>query len=408
MRIWHLLHSFPPNSFGGTETYVATLAQAQREAGHRVRVVSSCAPEAAERPGEIDGVGISWWPDRGERSPAGESVGCRTWMRHAIATDRPDVAHVHHWHGLTSDLVAVLTEAGVETVVTLHDYYITCPMFFRVRDGQTVCAPDTPMHTCSECVAERYAVSAAFARHALHVRGAMLRGECRRAGRVLVLSDAQRDHLGAIAGFGGVACDVLPLPRPAVHARPAPPDSDAGGPIRIVTWGGLDRGKGLATVVAACEGLRTPERVVVEHYGRVLDEALRAELSAAARRARLEFRGPYTAEAHARFAGADVAVFVSNYEETHGFVVDEALALGLPVIVSDRGAPPSRVGDRGLVVPAADPPALCAVLQRCLDDPAHLRARRRADPAPSPTVAEHVRALEAIYTEVLDAEPRPR
>jgi hypothetical protein len=38
-----------------------------------------------------------------------------------------DVAHVHHLTGMSVDSLARLREAGVPTVMTLHDYWLFCP-----------------------------------------------------------------------------------------------------------------------------------------------------------------------------------------------------------------------------------------------------------------------------------------
>ncbi|MBA2628050.1 MAG: glycosyltransferase family 4 protein [Gemmatimonadales bacterium] len=67
-----------------------------------------------------------------------------------------------------------------------------------------------------------------------------------------------------------------------------------------------------------------------------------------------------------------------NWVEAHGRVALEAMAHGIPAVVSDTGALPEAVGEAGLVFPADDVPALTAALQRLIDEP-DLRARLGAD-----------------------------
>ncbi len=55
--------------------------------------------------------------------------------------------------------------------------------------------------------------------------------------------------------------------------------------------------------------------------------------------------------------------------EQFGRVVIEAQASGIPVVASSSGALPDVVGDRGLLVPPADPVALRTALSRFLDEP---------------------------------------
>jgi glycosyltransferase involved in cell wall biosynthesis len=62
--------------------------------------------------------------------------------------------------------------------------------------------------------------------------------------------------------------------------------------------------------------------------------------------------------------------------ESFGQVIVEALAAGLPCVVADVGAMPGIIvpGESGLVVPAADVPALTSAVRRLIDD-AELRSR---------------------------------
>lgn len=76
------------------------------------------------------------------------------------------------------------------------------------------------------------------------------------------------------------------------------------------------------------------------------------------------------------YAVADVFVLPS-LEETWGLVVNEAMACGLPVVVTDRvGSSPDLIheGENGFVVPAADSAALAARIRQLVED-ADLRLR---------------------------------
>lgn len=54
--------------------------------------------------------------------------------------------------------------------------------------------------------------------------------------------------------------------------------------------------------------------------------------------------------------------------ETYSYATVEAMAWGVPAVVSDCGALPEIVGGAGIVVPPGDPAALTAALQRLRDD----------------------------------------
>jgi glycosyltransferase involved in cell wall biosynthesis len=97
---------------------------------------------------------------------------------------------------------------------------------------------------------------------------------------------------------------------------------------------------------------------------------------------RLHFAGPRAGlELDRSYAGADLMVLASR-AETYGMVITEALAHGVPVVVTEVGGVNEALGDRsdgsrpGLLVPPDDPAALAAGLRAWLTD-AQLRRRLR-------------------------------
>jgi phosphatidylinositol alpha 1,6-mannosyltransferase len=104
------------------------------------------------------------------------------------------------------------------------------------------------------------------------------------------------------------------------------------------------------------------------------------------------------------YASADVFVFPGP-EETFGQVVLEAMASGLPAIVTDRGGPQSLVveGQTGFIVPTDDSAAFADRVRRLRDDP-NLRhamgaaARHEAQKRPWYAIMQQ---LECYYDEAL-------
>jgi glycosyltransferase involved in cell wall biosynthesis len=98
----------------------------------------------------------------------------------------------------------------------------------------------------------------------------------------------------------------------------------------------------------------------------------------------------------------DVLVFPSEWDEPFAAVPIEAMSSGMAVVATTAGGTPEAIvdGETGLLVPPADPDALCAALRRlALDDALRLRlgeqaarvARERFD------IDRYVDRLESYY-----------
>jgi glycosyltransferase involved in cell wall biosynthesis len=93
----------------------------------------------------------------------------------------------------------------------------------------------------------------------------------------------------------------------------------------------------------------------------------------------VEFLGPVRARDF--YPDIDLLVVPSRAHESFCNVVVEAASLGIPAIVSDRGALPERLGDGryGWCFPAGDVPALARLLADCAGAPERvLQTGRRA------------------------------
>lgn len=329
-----------------------------------------------------------------------------------LRRERIELVHIHHWHRLSNDLVAMVTQQGIPVVVTIHDDFISCPCFFRRRD-QTLCAPTTTLSTCASCVAPRVNLDVELTQRLLHERQAVFRRELELASVRLSISESQTRHLHSVSSLDGISFDYLPFPGPDTDFQSASPkledpSSQKGNTaqLRLVSWGGLIEGKGLHVLVAAIERLEKP--VEVHHYGRSLDSEYVDALTARAKWTRLYLHGTYDLETMRRdFGSYDAAVFPSLYRETHGVVVDEALALGLPVLVSDLGAPPERVGARGRAVPAGDVSAMAAEIDNWLRDSERLYSLRQGSYPATPSMNEHWERLAEFYDSATRSGPQP-
>jgi glycosyltransferase involved in cell wall biosynthesis len=153
------------------------------------------------------------------------------------------------------------------------------------------------------------------------------------------------------------------------------------GPVRIAFAGQLIPAKGVLTLLRAFQRLEGDVELSIA--GRGVQEAELREFCRAGGLNRVRFVGYITTIAEL-FAGSDVVVVPSEWEEAFGLVAAEAMACGAAVVVSDAGGLPEVVGDAGLVFHRGDAEDLESKLRQLIESPEICRelgkkARRRVE-----------------------------
>lgn len=414
MDVLHVIHQFPPESCGGSESYVHDVAQRQRARGQQVAVLSGSKhwkSEVTVESGDVDGLPVH----RLHRNDLYFDHHAKMWHPEVEATVerllrqwRPRLVHVHHWVRLTCNLVEICDRLGIPAVVTLHDYYTSCPRAFRRRPDDEACRRDLSAANCATCAPKHGYEPAAELAAGIELYRDHYRAELALARAVLVAVGSTAELLAATTGVPRQRYEVLPLGyRPRWPGQGPLPGPAAGEPWRFAFWGGVGRHKGVDGLVRAFRQLvaERPGCAVLHVLGGAESDGFASELRALAAGLPVVFHGAFDAE-QLRAAAPHVGVFPSTCIETFGLVLDECFELGLPCITSDLGALPERSGGAGLRVRAGDDAALAAAMQRFVDEPglwAHLRQRV---PPPSPGLDAHVDALLGVYDRVR-AGPRP-
>jgi glycosyltransferase involved in cell wall biosynthesis len=209
-------------------------------------------------------------------------------------------------------------------------------------------------------------------------------------------------------GYGG---PLAVLPQFGVDPEifhPGPKTCAPGQPLRIGYAGGLLHEKGVDLLLRACAGLQGAWRLQI-----VGDGSAAASLQTLARQlgiadhVQMESRLPSRAMP-AYYQGLDVLVLPSrtrpNWKEQFGRVLIEAMACEVAVIGSTTGEIARVIGDAGLLFPEGDVDALCAQLQRLMDEPARraaLAARGRERVLAQFTMDSIAAATVAIYRAIL-------
>lgn len=416
MRILFVCQAFLPHFEGGTERVARAHARALRELGHELLIVAA-APPGSQPEAEVDGLPVRFVE---ESSPGSDPLAERLWIERPGRRDAvlelarefaPDVVHVQHLASLSLGLVQPLRALGCRVFVSLHDLFVTCPRFFRDPIAGVRCPGPGEFAACAACIApEAPGFECDELKAALLQRHLRMVGELALADGLLAPSASHGRRLEALLGLETGSIQTLPNGLTEDLARVAPLGPPVGNePLELLFFGHRARTKGLVELVrAASKAAETAARPLgLTCLGAPLEPGLDAELGRLAPPLALRLGGPYTQPELARAAaGAHLAVFPSKALESYGLVVDEALALGLPVLASSAGALGERVGAAGLVLDSPTSPSALAqwtdALVELAREPARLEAWRAAIPDRMPGPSEAAAALLKTYS-----PPRP-
>ncbi len=388
MKILQVLHGFPPELRGGTESAVEALARAMQAEGHDLTVLAgSMQRGSASQLSEESLEGLRLLRIRREDlyfenwdkaySPALSA-------RFAKLLDelQPDLVHVHHWLRLSSDLLRIARAKGCRTVVTCHDYFSVLGRPLReIGEDLAEAAPAT----MGMSEAER---AEAFA----FLRADFLQ-ELAAADLRFAPSAAHARGLAELAGAEIGEFQVLPPPMLAAPKAQLARDASPG--KRLLFWGSIYPQKGLGMVLDALNSIGGEWSLDV--LGEAHDPTHARELQLQAGIAKVNFLGAFSAEKLSQMR-ADYAILPSMVHESYGLVLDEAQCLGLPVIAADLPAYREHAQAESTVFfAAADPGALAMLLL----DEAKLASLARPQKAQVLTGAEAAAQLLSSYAALL-------
>jgi len=410
MRILQIVHGFPPEAIAGTERYCEALSRCLLERGHECIVLAGSgrsAPQAILETVDKDGLLVTRY-----LSPEGQP---RRWteeydpeaeglVRHLLVAVRPDLVHLHHWLYLTNNLVAICADLGIPVVVTLHDAWTSCPRTHRVRGSGAFCQEPIAIAPCLTCAERGPRQGDEEISRVLVLRREMMETELALADSILVPSEAHRALLLSLFDLPQERLVVLPhgsirtvAPNEGRQGRLTFPNR----PLQIGNWGYFMYEKGTHLILEAVHRLRDPSAVQVHLIGITVEQEYEQRLRELACGISVQFHGAYR-PADLQAFDLDLAVFASIASESYSFALDEALHLGLPVLVPDRGALSERIGGAGLTFQAGDAENLAQRLQELLGAPQALDTMRRGvRPDALFSMEAHVAMLEKIYDDAV-------
>ncbi|GBR46177.1 glycosyltransferase [Neokomagataea tanensis NBRC 106556] len=324
---------YKPYSFGGATIVAEELVRGLSRRGVDVAVVTS-RPEVAGRPPgalryTVDDVPVLavtipeghdrfGWIDNPSNEPHFSA-----WLE----AFKPDVVHFHSVQGLGLSFLRVCEERGVPYVVTLHDAWWLCERQFMVKaDGQYCFQTDIDLDVCRKCQSDTVYL-ADRKRMMMHALG--------QASLLLCPSEMQRQLYIA----NGIAPERLVVnrngfawpQRPRKMRRP-------GEGVRFAYVGGTEDIKGYKLLKKAAEGINGAgwSLTLVDNKRNLGYQSIRDDEWAVQGILKV-VPGYAQSELDAFYDEVDVLLFPSQWKESYGLTVREALARDVWVVTTAPG-----------------------------------------------------------------------
>lgn len=262
-------------------------------------------------------------------------------VRRFAETVRAGSIYVDGLAGLPPASLLRLQRAGLELILSLHDFAVFCPRpHLLERPRLQFCWYSRDFGRCGRCLRQDWPVDDRFQEERREIGAELLAG----ASALVFPSEFLRRAYQDL--FPGLSPERLRVAAPAGEPSAPPPNRRAPGPVRHVALvGGVQAHKGALVfeeVVRRMEG----EGLRWTAYG-----GGEPELLARLRRLpRVWIRGYYRSGTLPRLLRrdrVDVALLLSIVPESYSLVLDECMAAGVPVLAFDLGAVGERLPQLG-------------------------------------------------------------
>ena len=441
MKSLHVPFGFFPDVSGGTEVYVAALAESLGRRRHPAVIAAPARSSAHYLHNGLDVHRFAITDDRdvSDLYGDGDPLAADEFGR-ILDREHPDLVHLHAFTRACSvKLVRKAKERGTPVVFTYHTPTVSCARGTMMLWGEAPCDGALHVSRCAACALHGRGVPKTIAAILGRVPPAKATASARLQGRAWTalrfssliarqqtatraLFDevdriiALRDWVRALLVANGVPDSKIVSSKHALchGASPLRPRTRGDGPLRVAFLGRLNPTKGLDVLLRALRQI-PHANILLDVYGAIqeggVDELARLRQLANGD-SRVTFRPAVDSSAVLEtIAAHDVLAVPSQWMETGPLVVLEAFAAGVPVIGSSLGGIVELVtdGTDGLLVrDFASPAAWAALLERLGNEPAllaTLSAGIRMPVTMDQVASEMITVYEAL-THPVAAPPR--
>ena len=417
-RIVHLVHGWPPWAVGGTEHYAQWLARRQatsREVAVYARIADPDR-ELGEAVEHLDrGIRVRLTVNNfTQRNPISRNALHSSTLARDFARFldqvRPDLVHLHHLAGHCGSLLEVARRRRVPLVVQLQDWWPLCGRVnLHHREGH-LCSGPSPAK-CGDCLPMTRSPGASawnpmlYSLRSMWMKSLLGKADAIVAGsRFIERSYREWGYLPP-----EVPIHVIPY---GIEVEAHAETRDRGRarrPLRCGFVGALLPHKGPDVAIEAFVGV-APTDATLEVWGVSGGDPSYAERlqDLTSRAPAVTLHGAFEDRERGRILSRlDLLIVPSVGLESFGIVAHEAMAAGVPVLASDRGALREMFDPRtqGAYFVAGDPVSLREWVLRLAANPSLVERWSRALPAVKP-MSRHVEEIDGVYARLLPGAPR--
>lgn len=406
MKILFLVHQFYPSFASGTETVTLNIARMAQMGGHRVRVVTYQPTYQIENAQEYGGRVI--FSDRMyatlpvtefclKQPPEDVDYGIGNqdtvaFARMILDREQPDIIHVMHFMRVNPFLIAA-RERGIPYIVTLTDFWTICPRVNLSDKKGQACSGNQHGTLCAARCHDPVDYLQRYRQAKELLENATL---------IAAPSEYVRKIIQAEMGL---KVEVFAHGIDYTKVRFEMPDANKKkvGKLRLGFVGTLISHKGVEQLLEAFSRVRK-SKLDLKLYGTGKDAYVQ-KLKQMARGSNIHWMGQCTKEKIMEaYQHMDALIVPSTCNETYSLAKNEALANGVPVIVSNMGALPESIenGVNGFVFDPFDPDELTGILKRINEEPIILRRMaRKVQQVTVPSIEQESFRYLSVYLEVI-------
>lgn len=238
-----------------------------------------------------------------------------------------DAVHVHHLSGHFFDIADITQKYGVNSIITLHDFYSLCPSVNMLYCNEKYCENMTEKN-CAECLRKSHRAS----NDIIPEWQSEWHGFLKKFNKVIVPSEDTKIKLNKF--FDDIEITVI---EHGVDNSKAGIIPSINGKLKVAFIGVLCRHKGsdiIRSLIDVCKDIE------FHTFGK--SEFADLENN----RANYTFHGPYKRENLSQLLSENkinVICFLQIWPETYSYTINEAVSAGIPVLSLDIGAGAERV-----------------------------------------------------------------